>query len=132
MRRWILAIVLFEAVLLAANADIVAGTAAPKWDADMFFAPNQLLVGDFARAGRLLLWNPWRNAGAPDCAEPQVGSFSPLTVALGLLTGGGSLAFRVYWLVVWSMGGLGIIFLARQLGSPWWGALAGALSFAFS
>ena len=108
------------------------GEASGIWDADSQFAPYQMLVGDFARAGRFLLWNPWDNGGSPDGFEPQFGAFSPLTTGLGLLFGGRELAFRAYWLLVWFAGGLGLLRLGRHLGAPAWGATVVALGFLFS
>ena len=34
------------------------------------------LVAEHLYAHRLVLWNPWTSAGAPDFAEPQIGSTS--------------------------------------------------------
>jgi hypothetical protein len=65
-------------------------------DADTFYAPYYTLVSDYARAGRVLLWNPWSNAGSPDFAEPQVGAFSPIMVGFGALTGGHSAGGAVW------------------------------------
>jgi hypothetical protein len=130
--QWTVAVLLLAAVLLAANRRLVSGVDCPKWDADMFFAPFQMLVADHARAGTFLLWNPWLNGGSPDYAEPQIGSFSPFAVILGLLTGGTEAGFRVYWLTIWLWGGVGVILLGRHLGAPAWGACAIALGFVFS
>ena len=130
--QWTVAVLLLATVLLAANRRLVSGVDCPKWDADMFFAPFQMLVADHARAGTFLLWNPWLNGGSPDYAEPQIGSFSPFAVILGLLTGGTEAGFRVYWLTIWLWGGVGVILLGRHLGAPAWGACAIALGFAFS
>ena len=96
----LVAAALFGLTLLGANYKLTLGVAAPKWDADMLFAPYQMLLADHARAGKFLLWNPWLNGGSPDYAEPQVGSFSPVAIALGFLTGGTEVGFRVYWLVL--------------------------------
>jgi hypothetical protein len=128
----VVAILLLATVLLAANRRLVSGADCPKWDADMFFAPFQMLVADHARAGSFLLWNPWLNGGSPDYAEPQVGSFSPFAVILGFLTGGTESGFRVYWLTIWCWVGVGVILLGRHLGAPAWAACAIALGFVFS
>jgi hypothetical protein len=119
-------------LFLALNAPLVTGHAMPLWDADAQFAPHYTLVADYARAGRVLLWNPWTNAGSPDFAEPQLGTLSPLVVAMGALTGGTSLGFRWYWLSVWFLSGLGLLTLGRYLGAPVWGAMVVALGFLFS
>ena len=130
--QWTAAVLLLATVLLVANRRLVSGADCPKWDADMFFAPFQMLVADHARAGTFLLWDPWFNGGSPDYAEPQVGSFSPFAVILGFLTGGTEVGFRVYWLTIWWWGGVGVILLGRHLGAPAWGACVIALGFAFS
>ncbi len=53
-------------------------------------------------------------------------------MGVGFLTGGTELAFRVYWLVVWFLGGLGVVLLGRHLGAPPWGCYVVALGFVFS
>jgi len=123
---------LLGVVLLGANYNLTVGRAAPKWDADMFFAPFQMLVADHARAGQFLLWDPWVNGGSPDYAEPQIGTFSPLAIGVGLVTGGTELAFQAYWLIVWFLGGLGVFCLGRHLKAPPWGCYVVALGFMFS
>ena len=40
----LIAAALLGLVLLGANYKLTLGLAAPKWDADMFFAPFQMLV----------------------------------------------------------------------------------------
>jgi hypothetical protein len=123
---------LLALVLLGANYKLTLGLAVPKWDADQYFGPSQMLIADHARAGRFLLWDPWVNGGSPDYAEPQIPSFSPLAVGVGFLTGGTELAFRVYWLVSWFLGAGGVVLLGRHLQAPDWGCLVVALGFAFS
>jgi hypothetical protein len=113
-----------------ANHHLIAGDAAPLWDADFAFAPWFLLVGDHVRAGRLLSWNPWSGGGSPDFADPQLGAMSPLTTAVSAL--GGDLAgFWTYWLVIWFAAALGALLLARHLGAPPWGAFVAAAGFSF-
>lgn len=131
-RPWIVAALLVAAVLLGANYRLLTGAAAPKWDADDFFGPYFTLVADHARAGRLLLWDPWTSGGAPDFADPQLGAFSPFTVLVGALAGGSEAGFRAYWLLLWLLGPLGLLVLARHLGAPAWGGTVVALGFGFS
>ena len=78
MRRhsWALAALLLLTVLLGANSKLVNGHAAPLWDANDRFAPYFTLIADHARAGRILLWEPWTSGGTPPSAEPEFGSFS--------------------------------------------------------
>ncbi|HEV8674411.1 MAG TPA: hypothetical protein VGX21_10225 [Methylomirabilota bacterium] len=131
-RAWFIAAVAVAAVLLGANFRLLDGSAGPKWDGDDFFAPYFTLVADHARAGRLLLWDPWTSGGAPDFADPQLGTFSPLTVFVGAIVGGSEAGFRAYWMLLWLTGPLGFVVLARHLGAPAWGAAVVALGFAFS
>ncbi len=131
-RAWLLAVWLLATVLVIANVALLRGTVAPKWDADDFFAPYFTLVADHARAGRVLLWDPWTSGGAPDFADPQLGAFSPVTVLVGWVTGGSEVGFRVYWLLLWFSGPAGMVLLARHVRAPAWGAAVVAIGFAFS
>lgn len=128
---WVLTIVLLVVAFLAANHRIVTGVDGPVWDAAVFFAPEYTQIADHARAGRLLLWNPWASGGEPDFAEPQIGAASPAAVLLGAITGGTEAGFRWYWIFIWSLGPLGMLLLARHLGVAPWAALVVALGFAF-
>ena len=118
-------------MFLLANHRLVLGTAAGQWDADSQFCPWQTLVADHARAGRLLLWNPWTNGGSPDFADPQFGAMSPINVIYGFVAGGSEAAFRGLWLLLWLTGGLGMMVLALHLGAPAWGAFIVAVAFHF-
>ncbi len=133
-RRWLWlgAAALVVVTLAGANHRLVRGTASGIWDADSVFAPYYMLVADHARSGRIMLWNPWVSAGSPDGFEPQLGAQSPLTVGMGLLTGGHEWGFRLYWLTLWALGGLGMLLLARHLGAPAWAGCIGAIAFMFS
>ena len=117
------------ATFLVANREIAAGRAAPRWDAVDFVCSALIMVADHARVGRVMLWNPWSNAGAPDCCT---GAVSPICVFYGYLAGGSLGAFRWYWLLSWLAGGLGMLVLTRHLRTPLWGALIVALGFSFS
>ena len=79
-----------------------------------------------------MLWNPWISGGAPDCADPQIGVFSPVSAGLGLLFGPGLRGFAVYWLLIWWWGAAGVLLLARHLRAPAWGAAIAAVGFACS
>lgn len=128
---WGLAASLCLAVFLFATWPLVRGRIAPIYDADGFFVPYYTLVADFARQGRLLLWNPWTSGGAPDYIEPQIGASSPLVVLSALLTGGGLRAYRIHWLGLWFFGALGVLRLGRRWHVPPDGAIAVAVGFAF-
>ena len=129
---WLAMILLVLAVFLVGTRRLVLGEGSGIWDADSQFAPYQMLVADHARAGEFLRWNPWDNGGSPDGFDPQFGAFSLINTGLGLLTGGHEWGFRVYWLVVWTLGGLGIVVLGRHLGAPPWGAAVVSIAFLFS
>lgn len=129
---WVITGLLLLAVFLTLNHGLVSGTRAPIWDAGVQFEPYYTLVADFARAGKLMSWNPWMNAGSPDFIETQMGACSPVTVGMGLMTGGSVYGFVWYWLVIWFTGGLGVLFLGRHLKIPPWGAFIAALGFLFS
>jgi hypothetical protein len=128
---WLLAALSLTAVFLLDNSKIVTGAQVPIWDARAFYAPEFTLVADHARAGRLVLWNPWVAAGSPDYADPQLGATSPITLIVAAITGGGEKGFITYWLLIWLLGPLGVLVLASYLGSPPWTAFAIALGYAF-
>src|SRR5579863_5837082 len=95
-KGWLLAGLLLVIVFLTFDYPVVNGKAAPLWDASAFFAPAFTLVADTARTGHFVLWNPWESAGSPDCAEPELGTISPIQIAVGLVTGGTEGGFRAY------------------------------------
>lgn len=111
---------------------VLVGSASPHWDGLDFFGPYQTLVGDYARSGRFLLWNPFTSFGGPDGIDPQIGAFSPVVVLVGALFGGSRYGFEIYWLLMWLLGPLGLLRLARHLGTPAWGAYVAAVSWAMS
>lgn len=119
------------ATLLLINIPVILGIYSGRWDAADFFCPFQMLLGDYARQGQLLLWTPLISAGYPAGIDPQIGAFSPLTVGVGALTGGHEVGFRIYWLVIWGLGGAGIVPLARHFAAPTWAAYVAAVGFMF-
>jgi hypothetical protein len=129
--QWWWCLLLVTDVFILSNHLLVRGLAFGLWDVDNAYYPYQALVADFARAGRLVQWDPWSNGGFPMGSDPQVGAYSPVSVLLGLLTGSGLAAFTFYWLLMWWLGGVGVLLLARQLRAPAWGAGAVALGFLF-
>jgi hypothetical protein len=129
---WTLSVLLLAIVFEFATFSVINGTAAPTWDAVSFFAPAYSLIADHARSGRLALWNPWENGGSPEYAEPELGAASPFTITIGAMTGGTAWGFCAYWLLIWFLGPLGILVLARYWGSPPWAGFVVALGFAFS
>src|SRR5262249_5744007 len=129
--NWPLWVSITTILFLIANYLLVRGLAVGIWDVDGAFYPYQVLVADYARAGRFIRWDPWSNAGRPILGDPQVGVFSPLNFAIGFLTGGTSSGFILYWLLVWWLGGFGILMLARHLKAAAWGGCVVALGFLF-
>jgi hypothetical protein len=129
--RWLVWLLIATDLFLVSNHLLVRGLGVAIWDADSYFYPYYVLVADYARAGRLVHWNPWSNAGLPIVGDPMFGIFSPLTIMVGLITGGTSSGFIFYWLLIWWLGGLGMFILARHLQAPPWGACVVALGFLF-
>ena len=126
-RAWILSACLIAALVLAGCFPLVTGKAVPLWDAGEYFGPLFSLISDHAKAGRLMLWDPWISGGSPDFAEPQLGSASPVLLAFALLSPNPFHGFIAYWLALWIFGGIGMMLLCRHLGAPVWGALVVAL-----
>jgi len=129
---WWIATFAVGTVFLIANQLVVRGLAVGIWDADGEMFPFQVLVSDFARAGRFIHWDPWSDGGLPLSGDPSVGAFSPVNLLIGLITGGTSFGFRVYWLLVWALGGFGVVMLARQLKAPAWAGALVAIGFLFN
>jgi len=127
---WGAAAIALALVVLIPHLPLLLGWASPIWDALEFFAPYFVLVGDFARQGQFLLWNPFINGGSPDYIEPQIGAFSPLVLLFA--SSSTRHGFELYWLTVWLLGPLGMLVLARHLGAPAWGGFVAALGLAFS
>src|SRR5512143_3131071 len=130
-RGWLLAALWMVALFAVLERRPLTGRAVPLWDARDLHAPTQILVADHARAGRLLFWNPWSQAGVPDFADPQSGAFSPVSIAFGLATGGSTQGFLWLWLSHWLLGGVAMLALAARLGAPISGALVAALGWLY-
>ncbi|MGH9799148.1 MAG: hypothetical protein ACRD82_02195 [Blastocatellia bacterium] len=129
--QWLLWLLAVTCVFLIANYKLVLGSAVGIWDANGAYYPYQVLVADHVRAGRLLHWDPWSNGGIPAGSDPQFGAFSPINLLIGLLTGGTSTGFMIYWLLLWWLGGAGMRLLARHLKAPDWGGTVVAIGFLF-
>jgi hypothetical protein len=129
--HWLAAAALLVVVFLVINGAILSGACVQLWDAWSFYTPAFSLVADHARAGQLLRWDPWLAGGTPDFADPQVGAASPIAIIVGVIGGGTGAAFRAYWLLIWLLGPLGLLLLARHLNAPPWGAVSVALGYAF-
>jgi len=125
MSAWALAALLLVAVFLINNRELVSGARVQIWDANSFYTPAFSLVADHARAGRLLLWDPWLEGGTPDFADTEVGAASLIAIIAGAIGGGNAAAFRAYWLFIWVLVPLGLLLLARHLRNPPWGRFLG-------
>jgi hypothetical protein len=123
---------LITVLILTANFSLVSGRAAPQWDAADFFGPAFSLISDHIKAGRLLFWNPWVDAGSPDFAEPEFGTTSPLVLLIGAITTNAQAGFVAYWMIVWLIGGIGFLVFAKHLQTPIWGAVVASLGFSCS
>ncbi len=130
--QWPLAAFIVVAVLCLGNFALLAGKSTPDFDADDYFGPEFSLIADHAKAGRLLLWDPWVAEGTPDSAEPEFGTTSPIVLLAGLLSPGPRPGFVLYVMSIWIFGPLGMLVLCRHLRCPPWGALIAALGFATS
>lgn len=119
-------------VFLAGLAEVWSGRVSPIWDADQQFAPYFSIVADFAKAGRLLFWSPWTDGGAPVFIETQMGTLSPLTVGLGLISPAAEVGYRFYWLSIWCLGLIGMFCLVRNLSKSDWVSVVVSLGYAFS
>jgi hypothetical protein len=126
-RGWSTAVTVMLAILLSGNLNLIFGRAAPQWDAADFFGPEFSLVADHIKAGRLLLWDPWLAGGSPDFAEPELGTTSPVVLAFALISQNPQAGFVTYWLALWAFAGVGMLLLAKHLGSPPWGGLVASL-----
>lgn len=104
----------------------------PIWDAESLLAPYYMLISDFARAGKLLWWNPWANGGQPDFVDPQYGAHNPLVLLMAWLFGPSLQGFIAYWFVIWLAFGVGLIALAQHWRIPAWGTFVVALGLTFS
>ena len=131
-RGWFFAAASVIATLLIANITLVVGIHSAIWDAADLGCPNQILLADYARHGKWLLWTPLLSAGCPAAVDPGLGAFSPITLGIALLTGGHEYGFRAYWLAIWGFGGIGIVVLARHFFAPRWAAYVAAVGFMFS
>ena len=131
-RAWLISTVLLLVVLALGNIPLLSGSAGPQWDAVDFFGPSFALVADQLRAGHLVKWNPWTAGGTPDWAEPELGTASPILLAVSLLSLNPQEGYIAYWVLIWAFGGIGMLLLTRHLGCPAWGGAIAAYGFVAS
>ena len=110
----------------------LSGAVTIPWDAKAHFAPQiQFLAQSLAR-GESPFWLPYAFSGIPQIADPQSMMFSPPFLALALVNGNPSLtAIDAALLAALLIAGWTVIWLARDLGWHWGGALVAALGFCF-
>ncbi len=129
---WLTAACILAIVVIIGNLALIRGKAAPIWDATDYYGPMFSLVADYAKSWKLLLWNPWINAGSPDFADPQSGATSPILLLFGFLSSDPFKGFIIYWISAWIFGGFGMLILCRHLKCPAWGGLIASLGFVCS
>jgi hypothetical protein len=110
----------------------LSGSVTIPWDAKAQFAPQvQFMAASFAR-GDSPFWNPFAFGGHPQIADPQSLIFSPPFLILALVNAAPSLrAIDTTVLLMVLAAGLGILWLVRDLGWHWAGAVIAALGFCF-
>ena len=110
----------------------LSGSVTIPWDAKAQFAPQvQFLAASIAR-GMSPFWAPYNFAGHPQVADPQSLIFSPPFLILALLDAAPSLrALDATVLACVLASGLAVLWLARDLGWHWAGAVIAALGFCF-
>jgi hypothetical protein len=114
------------------NRTPLLGGGAPIWDAKDSFLPFFVVVADHIRAGRIVAWDVWSNAGLPRLGDAEFGAVWPLQLLVGFLFGGTPSGFIAYWMILWWLGGAGMFLLARHLRAPGWAAFIVATGYAWS
>lgn len=110
----------------------LSGKLTIPWDGKAHFAPQvQFMAASFGR-GEWPWWTPNVFAGHPQIADPQSMLFSPPFIILALLDSAPSpWSIDCVALLALLAAGLGVLWLARDFGWHWAGALIAALGFAF-
>lgn len=123
---------LLLAVWLAFAWPWLSGDYTIPWDGKAHFAPQvQFMAASFER-GEWPWWTPNVFAGHPQIADPQSMIFSPPFLLLALLQSAPTpwSIDLVVFLTLYA-GGIGILWLTRDLGWHWSGRLVAAIGFAF-
>ena len=110
----------------------LTGSVTIPWDAKAQFAPQvQFLASSIAR-GESPFWTPFAFSGHPQIADPQSLIFSPPFLMLALVNAAPGLrAIDTTVLLMVLASGLGILWLVRDLGWHWAGAVIAAIGFCF-
>jgi hypothetical protein len=112
-----LSLVLMFALICLSSWWTLASDVSVIWDANGQFASWFLTIGDFARQGHLVFWDPWTEAGSPSGVEPQWGANSPLVVAASALLPAVERSYRLFVWLNCCWGALGMWMLGRSLGA---------------
>ncbi len=125
------ALALFLALPFLAFPEIIfGGQTLYRTDISWIHYPGHIFMAQEWLAGRVPLWDPYRQAGVPMLAEPQIGVLYPLRV-LFLSPLSPSLELSLFILVHFSLAAIFTFILARSLGLSPAAAVIAALSFGF-
>jgi len=103
-----------------------------KNDALTYYYPVRTLISDAINHGELPLWTPYINMGYPLHADLQSGAWNPVVWIIGLTTGYPLAAMHYECVFYFSLAGMGMYMLARNLGAGIWMALIVGMTFQFS
>ncbi|MCB0163716.1 MAG: YfhO family protein, partial [Anaerolineae bacterium] len=120
----------FIVPLLAFPELIFSGKTLYRDDITWIHYPGHIFVADEWLAGRVPLWDPFRQAGKPMLAEPQIGVLYPLRV-LFLSPLNPSLELSLFLFMHYTLAACFAFVLARSLNLSRWGATLAGLAFGF-
>ena len=92
--------------------------------------PAESVIHDAYSRGRLPVWNSAISGGRPLLANPNAGALYPVRMLASLVPF--PLAMRLFPVLHWFLGGLGVLLLARTIGGSVASAWIAAVTFAFS
>jgi hypothetical protein len=92
--------------------------------------PMEKVIHDSYARGEIPLWMPDVSGGRPLLPNPNAGAMYPVRVLLSLVPF--PLAMRIFPVLHWAAGGLGVIALLLSIGISGPGAWIGAVTYAFS
>ncbi len=98
-------------------------------DAGHFYYPLYRVVQQEWAAGRWPWWNPWQNAGSPLLGMPMAAVLYPGKLLYAMLPY--PLAARYYIITHVFIALMGMLALARAVGTSWTGSLVAAFGYAF-